>query len=102
MVGDNGYASEANRQAAKERGAIAIIPRKVNEKNKPARFARTIYRARAAVARGTKGLCCLLATLLPILLQVIYLILSKICGLTASLPCIATATKKQSMRSMRE
>lgn len=43
---------KANRQAAKDRGAIAVIPRKANEKNKPTRFAKTIYRARARIEQA--------------------------------------------------
>lgn len=52
MVGDKGYASKANRQAAKGRGAIAVIPHKTNEKDRPARFARTIYKARARIEQA--------------------------------------------------
>lgn len=52
MVGDKGYASKANRQAARDRGAIAIIPHKANEKDQPARFARTVYKARARIEQA--------------------------------------------------
>ena len=50
VVGDKGYASKANRQAARQRGAIAVIPHKANEK--PARFAKTIYRGRARMEQA--------------------------------------------------
>ena len=56
VVGDKGYASQANRQAAKDRGAIAVIPHKANEKDPPTRFARTIYRARARIEQAVAKL----------------------------------------------
>ena len=49
---DKGYASKANRDAARARGAAPVIPRKANEKNKPAFFARTLYKARARIEQG--------------------------------------------------
>ncbi|QKV18268.1 transposase [Oricola thermophila] len=52
VVGDKGYASRANRQAARRCGAIAVIPHKPNEKRKPARFANTIYKARARIEQA--------------------------------------------------
>lgn len=52
VVGDKGYSSKANRQAARKRGAIAIIPHKANEKDRPARFATTIYKARARIEQA--------------------------------------------------
>ncbi|CAN7501244.1 transposase [Paracoccus pantotrophus] len=41
-VADKGYASKANRQAARSRGIIPVIPRKANEKGKPGFFAKAI------------------------------------------------------------
>lgn len=40
---DKGYASKANRQAARDRGIVPIIPHKTNEKQTPAFFAKTLY-----------------------------------------------------------
>lgn len=51
-VGDKGYASKANRQAARERGAIPVIPHKTNEKEKPKRFAKAIYKGRARIEQA--------------------------------------------------
>jgi transposase len=52
MVGDKGYASKVNRQAARDRGAIAVIPHKSNEKTKPVRFPKAIYRGRARIEQA--------------------------------------------------
>ena len=41
---DKGYASKANREAARARGIAPVISHKANEKNKPAFFARTLYK----------------------------------------------------------
>ncbi len=49
MIGDKGYASKANREAARTRGAIPVIPHKSNEKHQPAWFARTLYRGHARI-----------------------------------------------------
>ncbi|MAM13853.1 MAG: hypothetical protein CML23_26045, partial [Rhizobiaceae bacterium] len=49
---DKGYASKANRNAARSRGAIPVIPHKTNEKDKPARFAKAIYRGRARIEQA--------------------------------------------------
>ncbi|MCD1634710.1 hypothetical protein K7H91_13105 [Martelella mediterranea] len=49
VVADKGYASKANRNAARSRGAIPVIPHKTNEKDKPAHFAKAIYRGRARI-----------------------------------------------------
>ena len=42
VICDKGYASKANRDAARARGIAPVIPYKANEKDKPAFFARTI------------------------------------------------------------
>ena len=49
---DKGYASKANRDAARARGIAPVIPHKANEKDKPAFFARTLYKARARIEQG--------------------------------------------------
>ena len=49
---DKGYASKANRQTARARGIAPVIPHKANEKDKPAFFARTLYKARARIEQG--------------------------------------------------
>lgn len=51
-IGDKGYASKANRQAARDRGIIAVIPHKKNEKDKPAFFAKTLYKGRARIEQA--------------------------------------------------
>jgi transposase len=52
VIGDKGYASRANRDAARARGIAPVIPHKANEKDKPAFFARTLYKARARIEQG--------------------------------------------------
>ena len=52
VICDKGYASKANREAARARGIAPVIPHKANEKNKPAFFARTLYKARARIEQG--------------------------------------------------
>jgi hypothetical protein len=44
--------SKANRDAARARGIAAVISHKANEKNRPAFFARTLYKARACIEQG--------------------------------------------------
>jgi transposase len=51
-IGDKGYASKANRQAARDRGIVPVIPRKANEKEKPAFFAKTLYKGRARIEQA--------------------------------------------------
>ena len=52
VICDKGYASRANRDAARARGIAPVIPHKANEKNKPTLFARTLYKARARIEQG--------------------------------------------------
>ena len=52
VICGKGYASKANRDAARARGIAPVIPHKANEKNKPAFFARTLYKARARIEQG--------------------------------------------------
>ena len=42
VVSDKVYASRANRRAARDRGAIPVIPHKSNEKDKPAFLAKAL------------------------------------------------------------
>ena len=51
-VGDKGYASKANRAAARKHGAIPIIPHKANEKERPVHFGTRLYRARARIEQA--------------------------------------------------
>ncbi|QPC95197.1 IS5 family transposase [Mesorhizobium sp. INR15] len=51
-LGDKGYSSKANRAAARTRGIAPVIPHKANEKNRPAFFAKTLYKARARIEQG--------------------------------------------------
>src|SRR3954451_21674188 len=48
-VGDKGYDSKANREAARSRGICPVIPTKTNAKNQPAFFPKALYRARARI-----------------------------------------------------
>ncbi len=48
-VGDKGYDSGANRQAARSRGICPAIPYKSNAKNRPAFFPKALYRGRARI-----------------------------------------------------
>jgi len=51
-VADKGYASKANRQAARSRGIIPVIPRKANERSRPGFFAKAIYKGRARIEQA--------------------------------------------------
>ena len=51
-IGDKGYASKANRAAARARGIAPVIPYKANEKDKPAFIAKVLYKARARIEQG--------------------------------------------------
>lgn len=51
-IGDKGYASKANRAAARAKGIAPVIPYKANEKDKPAFFAKVLYKARARIEQG--------------------------------------------------
>ena len=52
VICDKGYASKANRDAARARRIAPVIPHKANQKDKPAFFARTLYKARARIEQG--------------------------------------------------
>ncbi len=49
MVGDKGYDSRPNRQAARSRGICPAIAYKRNAKDRPAFFPRALYRGRARI-----------------------------------------------------
>ncbi len=48
-LGDKGYDSRPNRQAARSRGICPVIPYKSNAKHRPAFFPRALYRGRARI-----------------------------------------------------
>jgi transposase len=48
-VGDKGYDSKPNRQAARSRGICPVIPYRVTTKGKPNFFPKTLYRGRARI-----------------------------------------------------
>jgi len=52
VICDKGYASKANRDAARGRGIAPVIPHKANERDKPAFLARTLYKARSRIEQG--------------------------------------------------
>ena len=51
-IGDKGYASKANRQAARKRGIIPVIPAKANQKEKPNFFPKALYKGRARIEQA--------------------------------------------------
>ena len=52
VICDKGYASKANREAARACGIAPVIPHKANERDTPAFFARTLYKARSRIEQG--------------------------------------------------
>ena len=52
VITDKGYSSKANRAAARARGVAPVIPHKHNEKDKPAFFPKTLYKARARIEQA--------------------------------------------------
>lgn len=52
VVADKGYASKANRRAARGRDIIPVIPHKTNDKTKPGFFAKALYRGRARIEQA--------------------------------------------------
>ena len=52
IICDKGCASKANRDTARKRGIASVITHKATEKNKPAFFAHTFYKARARIEQG--------------------------------------------------
>ena len=51
-IGDKGYSSKANREAARKRNIVPVIPHKDNEKDKPKVFPKALYAARARIEQG--------------------------------------------------
>ena len=51
-MGDKGYDSKANRQAARDRGIIPVIPYRKNIKDKPEYFPNALYKGRARVEQA--------------------------------------------------
>jgi hypothetical protein len=51
-LGDKGYDSKSNRDAARQRGICPAIPYRSNTKDMPAFFPKTLYKARARIAVG--------------------------------------------------
>ncbi len=52
IVADKGYDSAGNRQLARKRGALTVIPYRKNIKNRPKRFASALYRGRARIEQA--------------------------------------------------
>ncbi len=51
-IADKGYDSAANRQIARERGAVPVIPYRRNTKVIPKVFAKALYRGRARIEQA--------------------------------------------------
>ena len=52
IVANKGYDSAGNRQLARKRGSLTVIPYRKNIKNTPKRFARALYRGRARIEQA--------------------------------------------------
>lgn len=52
VVADKGYDSDANRDLARKRGAVPVIPYRKNRKVIPERFAKALYRGRARIEQA--------------------------------------------------
>lgn len=52
VLADKGYDSAANRRAARDRGAVPIIPHRSNAKSKPKVFPKLLYSARARIKQA--------------------------------------------------
>ena len=52
VVADKGYDSAANRETARTRGALPVIPHRQNTKAIPAFFAKALYRGRARIEQA--------------------------------------------------
>jgi transposase len=51
-LGDKGYDSKSNREAARQRGICPAIPYRSNTKNKPAFFPKVLYKGRARIEQA--------------------------------------------------
>ena len=49
VICDKGYDAKANREVARRRGIVPVIPYRSNVKDQPAYFPKLLYRARARV-----------------------------------------------------
>ena len=52
MVADKGYDSKANREAAKKRGVLSVIPYRSCHKDVPKTFGKKLYRGRARIEQA--------------------------------------------------
>lgn len=52
VVTDKGSDSKANRNAARDRGIVPVIPHKANAKNRPGFFPKALHRARARIEQA--------------------------------------------------
>jgi len=52
VIGDKGYDSMANRDAARRRGICPVIPYRENAKRKPAFFPSILYKGRSRIEQG--------------------------------------------------
>lgn len=52
VVGDKGYDSKANREAARNRGVLPVIPYRDCHKEKPEIFGKKLYRGRARIEQA--------------------------------------------------
>ena len=51
-LGDKGYDSKSNREAARQRGICSVIPYRSNTKEMPAFFPKALYKARARIEQA--------------------------------------------------
>ena len=54
-LGDKGYDSKSNREAARQRGICSVIPYRSNTKEMPAFFPKALYKARARIEQAVGG-----------------------------------------------
>ena len=51
IVTDKGYDSKSNRDTARARGIVPVIPYRKNVKNQPSHFPKELYRVRSAIEK---------------------------------------------------
>jgi IS5 family transposase len=54
VLGDKGYDSKDNRDAAREKGCMPVIPRRSNSKQKGRFFPKKLYKLRAGSSPGRR------------------------------------------------
>ncbi|WP_425070035.1 transposase [Rhizobium tumorigenes] len=54
-TGDKGYDSKANRQTARRRGAVPVIPYRSTAKSKPTFFPKALYKGRARIEQAVEN-----------------------------------------------